>query len=171
MRLTLLRRIDVLARQLSPMALTLGLMLVGVVPLRLPMFEPAAPSLTLIAVFYWTLYRPDLMPAATSFGLGLLQDVFTGIPLGVSAAVLVLVHAIVFTQRQFFLGKPFHVVWTGFSVIACLAFGVAGLLVSAFHGVFIDPAVLAVRILITAGCFPAVTWMLMRCHLVLLRTA
>ena len=86
-----------------------------------------APALPLIAVFYWTLYRPDLMPPVAAFVIGLLQDILGGLPLGVSACVLVGVHAAVNTQRRFFIGKSFAVVWLGFALVsACGARRSAG---------------------------------------------
>ena len=64
------RRLDTLARRLLPCASTLAMSIVGVVPLHIPASAPAALSMSLIAVFYWSLYRPDLMPAWAAFVLG-----------------------------------------------------------------------------------------------------
>jgi rod shape-determining protein MreD len=92
------RRLDTLARRLLPCASTLAISMVGVVPLHIPAWPPAALSMSLIAVFYWSLYRPDLMPAWAAFGLGLAQDVLGGLPLGITACVLITVHAAVGTS-------------------------------------------------------------------------
>lgn len=167
---SLFRRLDALARQLSPFALTLGFVLFNVIPLRLPGMDGVAPSLPLISVFYWSLYRPDLMPAAAVFLIGLLEDTLTGGALGVFAGTFVSVHAAVHAQRRFFLGKPFAIVWLGFALIACGAFALAWLVTSAFFGVIIDAAAVVTRSAITIGCFPAVAWLLLRCHRSLLRS-
>lgn len=170
MRPSLLRRLDTLARQLVPFALTVGLALCNVVPLRIPGLEAISPWLALISVFYWSLYRPDLMPALAAFTVGILDDTFSGTTIGVSAAVFVLAHAAVNAQRRFFLGKPFAIVWLGFALIAFGAFALSWLLTSMFVGTMIDvPAVIA-RSMITIGCFPAIAWLLLRCHMALLRS-
>ena len=70
-----------------PSASILALMLVNALPTRLPGFAPVVPLLPLIGVYYWSIYRPDLMPPALAFGLGILNDVIAGIPLGVSSLV------------------------------------------------------------------------------------
>jgi len=170
MRPSPLRRLDTVARQLIPFALTVALVMCNVIPLRVPGLEAVAPSLSLISVFYWSLYRPDLMPAAAVFVIGLLEDTFTGATIGVSAAVFVLVHAAVDAQRRFFLGKPFAIVWIGFTLIAFAAFALSWVLTSMVFAVLIDVPALIARTLVTVGCFPAVAWVLLRCHLSMLRS-
>jgi rod shape-determining protein MreD len=168
MRPTLLRRLDAIARQLGPFALTLAFVLGSAVPLPIPGSEAVAPWLALMCVFYWSLYRPDLMPAVAVFAIGIFEDALTGMTIGISAAVFVLVHATVNAQRRFFLNKPFAIVWLGFALIAFGAFAAAWLLNCIFFGMLIDvPAVLA-RAVVTIGCFPVIAWLLLRCHLSLL---
>ena len=89
MKSSIWRKLDVIARQLVPCALTFAMLLVGVVPLHVTAFQAIAPSLPLIAVFYWTLYRPDLMPAVAVFAIGLLQDILFGLPIGFLSIILV----------------------------------------------------------------------------------
>ncbi len=61
MRTGFLSRLDHFARGLLPLICTLSVVLLSALPLRLPMAAMVAPSLTLIAVYYWTIYRPDLL--------------------------------------------------------------------------------------------------------------
>jgi rod shape-determining protein MreD len=112
------RRLDLLARELTPFALTLGLIIVGAIPFYVPGLQSVAPSLPFIAVFYWTLHRPDLMPPAAAFVIGLFQDILSGGPIGTGAAVFVVLHAAVRSQRTFFHGKSFTILWLGFAVAA-----------------------------------------------------
>ena len=67
-------RLDQFARQLFPFALTIALLLVSIIPLRLPAYSSVTPSFMVMAVYFWTLYRPDLMPRWAVFIIGLLQD-------------------------------------------------------------------------------------------------
>jgi rod shape-determining protein MreD len=163
------RRIDALARDLAPCALTSALLIAGILPLHIPAFASASPALTLIAVFYWTLYRPDLMPAWTAFVLGLLQDILLGMPLGVGACVLIAVHALANTQRRFFAGKSFGVTWTGFAGVALLASMLGWALTCAYYGVLLAPRATLFEWLVTIGLFPLLSRLLLRCHLALLR--
>lgn len=163
------RRLDTLSREMAPVALTFALLLLSTLPLRVPAFNVLMPSLSMIAVFYWVLYRPDLMPAVAAFALGLLEDCLSGTPIGVSALVLTCVHAGVTAQRRFFAGKSFAIVWLGFAVVATLAFFLAWLLVCAFYGVRVNGSGVVLQAAVTIGCLPLVWRLMVRCHLAILR--
>ena len=75
-------RLDLVARSLSPMAITLLLVMVSVLPMHIPFFGTVSPVLSLMAVYYWSIFRPDLMPSFAVFGAGLFQDILSGTPLG-----------------------------------------------------------------------------------------
>jgi rod shape-determining protein MreD len=169
MKPTIWRRLDTFARHLVPCVSIFALMLVGVVPLHIPALHPVAPALPLIAVFYWTLYRPDLLPAVTVFAAGLLQDILFDLPLGVSAFMLVLVHAAVSTQHRFFLGKSFGIVWLGFALVATAALALGWLVVCAYNGALIRPNAILFQVLTTIGFYPILSWLLLRCQAALLR--
>ncbi len=171
MKAGLWRRLDALSRDLAPVALTVVLLLLCTLPLRVPAFNVLIPSLPLIAVFYWVLYRPDLMPAGAAFAIGLVEDGLSGTPIGVSAMVLTCVHAGVTVQRRFFAGKSFAIVWLGFAVVATLAFFLAWLLVCAYYGMRVNASGVILQAVVTIGCLPLVWRLLVRCHLAILRPA
>jgi rod shape-determining protein MreD len=89
--------------------------------------------------------------------------------MGVSAAVFVVVHGVVNTQRRFFFGKSFAIVWLGFALVSTGAFVATWVLVSAFYGVLIQPQALFFQALLTLGCFPLLSWSLLRWQMVFLR--
>ncbi len=72
----------------------------------------------LASVFFWTLYRPGLMPPWVVFGLGVLADLLTAAPLGVNPLLLLLLHVGVMTQRRALAKQSFLIVWIGFAVFA-----------------------------------------------------
>jgi rod shape-determining protein MreD len=90
--ITVLQRLDRLARNCWPFVLSLLLVVASVLPLQLPDFGRVAPNLAVMATFYWAIYRPDLFPAPAAFALGLWLDLLTGTPIGINALVLLLVH-------------------------------------------------------------------------------
>jgi rod shape-determining protein MreD len=164
MKASLPQQLDTLARQLVPTLSVLTLLIASVVPLHVPALQSVTPSLPLIAMFYWTLHRPDLMPPFAAFAIGMLQDVLTGLPIGVSAIVLLAVHATVETQRRFFEDKSFGIVWLGFSCVALGAIALGWLLTCAYNGVLVTPLRIIVQVLMTVGCFPLLCRALCRCH-------
>ncbi|MFO1154791.1 MAG: rod shape-determining protein MreD [Rhodospirillales bacterium] len=171
MKPTAWRRLDLFARELMPFALTLGLILVGAIPFYVPGLQSVAPSLPFIAVFYWTLHRPDLMPAAAAFLIGLFQDVLSGAPIGTGAAVFVVMHAAVQWQRSFFHGKSFPILWLGFAVATVAAALLTWLIMAAMTLSLVDGRSVLLQALTTIGCFPLVVRVLWYCHLNVLKQA
>ena len=147
-------RLDALARRLTPFAITLILVLVGVLPLHLAAWPRVAPVLALIAVYHWSVQRPELLPAPAVFAIGLLQDVLAATPIGVNALTFLAVHGAVLSQRRFLAGKPFLVAWLGFAVVAAGAAVTSWVLVSIYHVAPIEPRALAFQYLIMMGVFP-----------------
>lgn len=171
MRPSLLHRMDSWTRQLLPFGSALLLLVVSVMPLRLPGFAGVAPLLALMAVFYWSIYRPDLMPPWAAFTLGLLQDFIGGTPLGVWAMVYLLAQGVVASQRRFFLSNAFLAAWWGFGLIAAHAALLAWLLVSLLHARLLDPRAVAFQYLMTMAVYPPVAWGLARTQVAFLRQA
>lgn len=162
---------DTVARRLTPFGLTVLLVLIGSVPLHVRGFASVTPLLPMIGIYYWAIYRPDLMPVAAVFVIGLLYDALSGAPLGVSAAIFVVIHGIIDSQRRFFAGKSFMIVWLGFFLVSAGALFATWLLVSAFHGTLVQSQALMFQYLITLGCFPLLSWLLLRWQRVFLRQA
>ena len=149
-------KLDTLARQITPFGLTMALTLLTVLPLQVPRLGVAGPVWTMMSVYYWALYRPDLMPAVAVFLIGLMLDALSGTPLGVNALVLLIVHRLVVTQRRFFYGKPFVIVWLGFGLVTAVAVVAAWLLTSLWHARILDLDVLLFRSILTLALFPLV---------------
>jgi rod shape-determining protein MreD len=168
MKPSALQRVDVSVRQSAPVALTLLLTVLSVVPVRLPAASTLAPDIVLIAVFYWTVHRPDLMRLWTVFVIGLLGDVLSGTPLGVHPLVLMLVHAAIISQHKIFRGASFGMVWWAFSLIAPVAHVVAAILAFVTTGALIDLSLFALRLVLTIGFYPALAWLLGRAQRALL---
>jgi rod shape-determining protein MreD len=126
-------------------------------PTGLPQFADVTPFLSLMAVYYWSIYRPELMPAIVVFAAGLVQDVVTGSPIGLMALVLILVHGVGVSQRRFFLGKSFSVEWWGFGLVTLAAAMVAWILASLYFVMLLDPKSIAVQALLTVAVYPLVT--------------
>jgi rod shape-determining protein MreD len=169
MDFTIWQRLDTIARRILPVALTLFLAMAAAVPLRVPAFSAVVPAVTLISVYYWTIFRPDLMPAPAIFATGLFQDIVSGVPLGVNALVLLLVFAVVLGQRRFFLGKSFLVMWWGFGLIVTGALAGEWMILSSLERTILDPVPAAFQGAVTLALFPFLTRLFIRSQQALLR--
>ena len=164
MTISVWQRLDQAGRSLAPVAVTVMLVLAGMVPLYLPGFERVTPMLALISVYYWAIYRPDLMGPSVVFGVGLFQDLLAGTPLGLAALVLLLCHWVVVSQRGFFLAGSFLMLWVGFVFIVfgaalvqwlahvCLAMRVVSLQAPLFQAA------------LTLAVFPVFAWLFIHVH-------
>jgi rod shape-determining protein MreD len=162
MQATLWHWLDAWARKLLPFTITAFLVMLSVTPLHIPGLGTVAPALSLMAVYYWAIFRPDLLPAPAVFAIGLFQDILGGLPLGVTALVLLVVFEIVSSQRRFFLGKSFLVMWWGFMLIAAGATAAMWLLLSTLFATPLAPGPAVVQFLLTLALFPCLTWLFIR---------
>jgi rod shape-determining protein MreD len=157
-------RLDQTGRNIAPFAVTVALMLFGMVPLRLPSYAAVAPMLPLMALYYWVIHRPDLLRPSVAFGLGLLQDLLSGTPLGMTPLIYVLVYWVVLTQRRFFLGTSFTMLWFGFALIALGASVVGWLAWSILNLRLLSPDPALMQAVMTIAVFPVFGWLFIRIH-------
>ncbi len=162
-------QLNLVARSLSPMAITLLLVMVSVLPMHIPFFGMVSPVLSLMAVYYWSVFRPDLMPSFAVFGAGLFQDILSGTPLGVFALVFMLVRVAVVSKQKFFTGNSFVVMWWVFMLVAAgslvLVWGLASLL----NMTLISPLGVAFQVFLTFALFPCFAWLFFRVQQAFLR--
>ncbi len=164
-------RLDLLARRLTPFLITITLVIVAQVPMHLPAAISIAPALALIAVYFWGLHQPDLIPAPVVFLIGLLQDILTGVPFGLNALILLVVYGIVVSQRRFFFGKSFAVLWWGFATLSLVIGALQWIAMSILMGQFLSIGPLLVEYLATAALYPLVAYILVLTHRNILQEA
>lgn len=171
MKLALLERDVGLLSRVIPTLTTLLCVAASVVPAHLPSFTAATPFFTLMAVYFWTLYRADLLPFPVVFAVGLLLDTLEGGPLGVSPLLLLLTHAVVLTQREQLAMRRFTVVWVGFLIVAAAAAALQWGVVSLFYGMLVDVRAFLFQGVLTVAVYPVVSYLLARIQRMLLMRA
>ncbi|HNQ91434.1 MAG TPA: rod shape-determining protein MreD [Alphaproteobacteria bacterium] len=70
----------------------------------------------LIGMYFWTIYRPHILPYPVVFMMGLLLDILSGGLIGLNALCFMVLTMIVRSQRRFLLGQSWQMVWAGFFV-------------------------------------------------------
>lgn len=169
MRPTATQRLDQWLRDATPMMAMALFAILSVIPLGIPGYQTIVPSYTAIAAFYWAVFRPDLQPPSALFLIGVLQDVLAATPLGLTALILLVVHALAISQRKVFLGKPFVLSWVGFVAIHGLASAMAYFLVCMLEFQIVDPKPAGFQYLLTVMLFPLVAWIFVRIHRYIVR--
>ena len=162
MKPTFGQRLDIVTRNSLPVLFTLVLVLVNVVPLHIPGFSRIVPVLPLLAVYHWSVYRPELMPPLAVFFIGLIYDILSGSPLGVNALVFLTIYGVVIFRQRFFAGRSFVIVWMGFGIMAFVASVESWILVSILSESIVEPRALVFQYILNVGFFPLLAWLFLR---------
>ena len=113
-----------------------------------------APDYGLCAVFFWSLYRPNLVSLEALAITGLLMDFFAGGVLGQTALMWFALAVFIIPQRRILARNGFAVTWLAFTLTACLVWLLMILIVWVWKGMTTPPLVLLVHILLTLGVYP-----------------
>jgi len=146
----------------TPIISVFLLVVASVLPWHLPGLAPITPAFSLIAIYFWAIYRPDKLPYAATFFAGILQDILSGGPLGMTALVMLLLHGIVSTQRNFLQGKPFYVVWWGFSLLVPLVTLIGWGVASLYFGLVVPIVPLVMHVILTLLLYPFLSFVLVK---------
>jgi rod shape-determining protein MreD len=150
------------AASLLPVLTTLAAALLALEPVPLPGYAALTPALTLMALYHWTLYRPDLLPPIALFAIGVGYDLLCGGPPGVTPLFLLLSRAAVLRCRRWFINRTFPFVWAGFTVLASAAIFGLWLLDCILAWKLLDISGSIFRAALTVALFPIASFLLGR---------
>jgi len=95
-----------------------ALLVFSVVAIPYPVLGALKAPVFLMVIYYWSIYRPTLIPPWFAFLCGIFVDALSGLPLGLNAFTYVLVHWFVAEQRKFLLSQSFALVWLGYTIVS-----------------------------------------------------
>jgi rod shape-determining protein MreD len=116
------------------------------------------PALALIPIYYWTIHRPQLIPPAVVFLLGLAQDFATAGPVGLWPVVYLITYSVTLSQRTEIEGLPMRFAWAAFAGVTLLGLFVGWFGASIYNGGFLSAVPMALQALTTAVLFPILGW-------------
>jgi rod shape-determining protein MreD len=154
------RRVLRVSRLGLPLAVIAFFVVFSVVPLRLPHYTAVAPNWVMAAVFFFASHRGDLVPSWAAFVLGLLFDVLSGGPLGLSALVMLMVREAGAVLAEPLRGRPFLFAWTAFGVVALAAQMLGVLLATALAGTLVALPSVIFQLVLTVIVYPALVLLL-----------
>ena len=161
---TRIEKLKLLARMAVPYALMAMLFLLNLSPFSWFVSDGASVPLTLMAIYYWSIYRPTLLPEWLMFIAGIMLDLLSGMPVGVNAFIFIFLRWSISRQRLFLMGQPFLMVWSGvllasisYGLISWALFGLAH-----FHWTPLQPV--SISIVLGVILFPFVNVMLHLTH-------
>lgn len=163
-RPSLWRLLDGAARAAFPVTIAALLLLLLAAPLGLPGQPQLQQAVALACVFFWSVFRPNGMPPPAVFLLGLLVDLLSLAPLGISVLLLLSAHGVALRTRRFLVSQGFLMVWLVFVAVAAgaAALGWALTCLLTFRLLPVTPALLQFGV--TAGFYPALATLFTRAH-------
>ncbi|GAB5389336.1 MAG: hypothetical protein Alpg2KO_23040 [Alphaproteobacteria bacterium] len=162
------------AHLLPPLAL-IGVVLFSVLPLHVPVSLPLPGwpqsgislhlPLGLMLVYFWAVYRPDLLGVAAVFLAGLLFDVLAGsseIPPGLIAISWVVIRWIALELRRFLASEPFALLWGGMAMASVLNALIVWGGHSLLMGRLLPPTPALGEVMLAIALFPPLAFVLIR---------
>ena len=121
--LNIVERMDWIWRLCIAHGFTFILLILNLNSYSLPFSAEVRPYFILMAMYFWTIYRPNILPPLLLFLTGLTIDLLSGINfLGLHAAILLSIQWMIRNQRLYLMGQPFTMIWLGFALTA-IAYG------------------------------------------------
>lgn len=116
------QRLFLIAKYAIPYLLCAAFLFVNAYHIRIDALIAVKLPLLLAAIYYWSLFRPALLPSWLVFLLGVGFDFLTGLPLGLHALIFLLLQWLVRDQRLILTGQSFFAIWIGFSLVLSLVY-------------------------------------------------
>jgi len=122
------------------------------------------PLFVLMPIYYWTLVRPDLMRPFGVFALGLLQDLFSGSPMGVWTLSFVATYALVDRSRDTFASLGGFYAILGFATAVFIACAIAFAVVTIYYWRWSSIVPLATELAMTVLFYVPIVVLLANIH-------
>ena len=156
--------LDATARQAFPVTTAALALLLLAAPLGLPGQPQLQAAVALACVFFWSVFRADSMPPPAVFMLGLLADLLSLAPPGLSVIILLITHGVALRARRFLAAQGFLVVWLAFVAVAAGAAALAWALTCALTFRLLPAAPALLQFGVAAGFYPTLATALTRAH-------
>lgn len=131
----------------------------------LPYFITLKPQLLLIVIFYWTIYRPTLMPPWVILAGGLFLDLMNPVmPIGTHAVSYLLIASILKPRRRFMIGQSFMVVWAVFVLAVAVDMIFKWLVLEILTTTRLDLPTIFLNGFVTVLAFPLLVLVLVSVH-------
>lgn len=161
----LLYRLDRWSQAALPL-LVIGLLIFfTLAPIRISYVAVAAPLLPLMAVYHFSLFRPQYLPPLLLFVLGMATDLLQGgpgSPLGISALVFITVRALLDRNRRYLMDVSFAFIWLGYALLSAFAVSLIWATNCLWNFRLIDPTPVLFQYVISLFFYPIVGWLLGR---------
>lgn len=152
--------LDTYVRRAIPFIATLVFVLLEAIRVPVPGFYMVTPAFALMSLYFWIAVRPEGLPAAAVFALGLVADIVSGAAFGTNVLLFLLLHFCMRAQSGLFRGNNFLFLWAGFAVMVTAVTLCNWAIEAMLNGPVVNPTPALARLVLSAIAYPLVHWML-----------
>lgn len=120
------------------------------------------PAFLLIAIYFWTITRPYLLPVPAVFMIGLAFDIVSGSIVGLHTFAFMLIVLLIRNQGRYLMGQAWPVLWLGFAVAAFILVLIEALVYSIAGGALMSVWLVLANVLINVLAYPLIAPLMMR---------
>lgn len=135
-------------------SLIILLWVIDMISLNIAGFQDIKPSFMVMVIFYWSIYRPTLIPSWMAFIMGIILDLVTGMPVGLSACLFVIIQRILIDQRLTFTGQAFLTVFFGYISVSVFFYGAQWLVFGLINSYFVSYELMLGKMIMALIFFP-----------------
>ena len=157
-------QVDVFVRIGVVYAFMFLFLILNIISTSVPLETKIEIPLVIMMIYYWSIYRPTLLPPLLIFVSGICFDLLCGWPLGVNTFVFLLVRQIISDQRIFLTSQPFIVVWIGFMVVCVAALFMQWAFFGLIHGQMANTTTILTLGVVSIAAFPVMAILLHFTH-------
>lgn len=139
---------------LYPQFLVIIFVLASFAPVRITNFDILFPLVDMMLIYYWCIYRPELLPNWFVFVVGIFKDILTGVPIGINALANLIMRSITRYKRDSYVKHPFIVVWQGFALFLSITIFSKWVVFSIINNEFVNIKYVMVQLFITIIIYP-----------------
>ncbi|MBL4804594.1 MAG: hypothetical protein JKY71_06980 [Alphaproteobacteria bacterium] len=119
--LALLDRAELFARLCVPYVFMAFLLIISLISVPYPLALLFDAPFLLMIVFYWSVFRPTLVPPLLVFAVALAYDLLVGMTLpGLSAVLLLVLRLGLIDQRRYLMAQGFALIWLAYAGVSLL---------------------------------------------------
>ncbi|MCC2646587.1 MAG: rod shape-determining protein MreD [Rickettsiaceae bacterium] len=139
------------------------LIIISIIPLasfRLGELSSIFPAIEIVIIFYFSIYKPSILPLWLLFTYGIILDLVYGLAVGISVIPVIIISFLLRNQRQIFNRKEFKIVFLGFSLACILYLGLKYIIFSWYYSHFFDLKLVLIQGISTIFIYPIIHYSL-----------
>ncbi len=137
-----------------PQIICFTLLIIEFIPTKIPGFSWFMPTISFIAIYYWSLYRPSNISYVFLFILGIIKDAISGVPFGITSISYIAFNSVMNRTRSKYFHSPLITIWLQFLLMNMMVSFIQWLLVMVSYKSLFAFKIILIQFIITTAIYP-----------------